>query len=208
MSKNDLVEKLLDLDLMPLGKREALPVKRTKQDIPSFKELFSVDSESLYKDFLKYTTDNNGYISSREHLFSENNIDIKEYKDHMNFLGFKKGHYTVFPLRNINGDLTISTDSYTYNFLKNWPTGIFRPQYNVALDNWKANTHIDHNNNSVHGFRVLIPLNKSSNIEINNTVHVLNLNKSYFIDVTKPHAAWAKKGRVVLSLQMDSDILL
>ena len=207
MSKNNLVNKLLDLDIMPLGKKETLTVTKNKKEIPSFKELLDVNAKKLYSDFLNHTNDD-GYMSSRSHVFAENNIDVDEYKEHMHNLGFKKGHYTVWPLRDTKGNLIISENNYTYSFLNSWPTGIFRPQYNIALDNWKAEKHIDYKDDTIHGFRVLIPLNEPSIIEINETVYTLEVNKSYFIDVTKPHSARAKKDRVVLSFQMDNDILL
>ena len=207
MSKNNLVDKLLDLDLMPLGKKETLTVTKNKKEIPSFKKLLNVNSKKLYDDFLNHTNDD-GYINSRSHIFAENNIDVDEYKQHMNNLGFKKDNYAVWPLRDTKGNLIISENSYTYSFLNSWPTGIFRPQYNITLNDWKAENHIDYNDDTIHGFRVLIPLNESSIIEIDETVYTLEINKSYFVDVTKLHSAKAKKDRVVLSFQMDNDILL
>tara|TARA_B100000212_G_C27356281_1_gene526044 strand:+ start:39 stop:662 length:624 start_codon:yes stop_codon:yes gene_type:complete len=207
MSKNNLVDKLLDLDLMPLGKKETLTVTKNKKEIPSFKKLLNVNSKKLYDDFLNHTNDD-GYINSRSHIFAENNIDVDEYKQHMNNLGFKKDNYAVWPLRDTKGNLIISENSYTYSFLNSWPTGIFRPQYNITLNDWKAENHIDYNDDTIHGFRVLIPLNESSIIEIDETVYTLEINKSYFVDVTKSHSAKAKKDRVVLSFQMDNDILL
>tara|TARA_B100000424_G_scaffold267076_1_gene259237 strand:+ start:4249 stop:4872 length:624 start_codon:yes stop_codon:yes gene_type:complete len=207
MSKNNLVDKLLDLDLMPLGKKETLTVTKNKKEIPPFKKLLNVNSKKLYDDFLNHTNDD-GYINSRSHIFAENNIDVDEYKQHMNNLGFKKDNYAVWPLRDTKGNLIISENSYTYSFLNSWPTGIFRPQYNITLNDWKAENHIDYNDDTIHGFRVLIPLNESSIIEIDETVYTLEINKSYFVDVTKSHSAKAKKDRVVLSFQMDNDILL
>ena len=71
-----------------------------------------------------------------------------------------------------------------------------------------TNCHVDYEDDSIHGFRVLIPLNNSSYMIVEDKEVELEMNQSYFVDVTKPHAAWSKAGRVVLSFQMDCDILL
>lgn len=207
MAQNKLVKKLQNLDIMPLGKRETKTITKTKTELPLFKRLLKVDSEKLFYDFKKYSF-NDSYLKSRSYIFEENEIDVDEYISYMNSIGFSKDTYRVLPLRDTDGNLTIEKDTHTYEFLNGWPTGIFRPQYNVTLDNWEIKSHIDYNDDSVHGFRVLIPLNKSSFMIVDGQEIELEVNYSYFINVTKPHSAWSNGNRVVLSFQMNSDALL
>lgn len=207
MATDNLVDKLKKSDLMPLGKRETKEVTKTKNSIPSFKKLLPVDSLKLYNDFKNYSYDD-GYVKSRSFVFQENDIDVEEYLTYMQTIGFNKSNYRVCPLRNTNGDLTINEDTYTYKFFEDWPTGIFRPQYNITLSDWRVKSHVDYEDDSIHGFRVLIPLNNSSYMIVEDKEVKLEMNHSYFVDVTKPHAAWSEAGRVVLSFQMDWDILL
>lgn len=203
-----LREKLDDYDLMPLGVRETLPVSVTKDTIPPFKELGPVDRVwDIYQEFIELELDD-AYISSRLDVFNQYQIDIDEYKTYMAALGFSKTTYGVYALRDCDGKWLMPKDSVTHQTLLNWPTDIFRPQFNYVKSDWHTNQHHDHLNSSIHGFRVLIPLNDVSHIMIDDVHHVLNPGYAYFIDVTRPHAAWARAGRTALSFQMTDDTLL
>lgn len=204
----DIRNKLNTLDLMPLGIRETLPVRITKDSRPDFKILTTVPNyKELYNDFLDYDK-NVKYLESRADIFLQHDIDVDEYKKYMDRLGFNKETYAVYPLRDSSGNCIVKKGSATKKFFKEWPTKLFRPQYNYTKSNWYAAEHIDHENYNIHGFRVLIPLNKASRMQVNGQYHVLEPGWAYFIDVTKPHAAWADKGRVVISMQMADDSLL
>lgn len=204
----ELKEKLRILDIMPLGEHETLPVTRTNKDLLPIKRLYKVsDCDSLYDEYMEYDK-TIPYIGSRINILEENGIDIEEYKDYMKCLGFNKNSYRVYPLRDLNGNILIDKDTYTYDLLTSWPCPIFRPQYNCAQTDWKLEEHVDHTNTLVHGYRVLIPLNKNMNIRIDGEEYVLNAGYAYFIDVTRPHSAWAEDGRVAISFQMTDDFLL
>jgi len=203
----DIRKKLDILDLMPLGKKETLPVKQTKSVIPAFKKLCKVNYKLLYNEFLSYDKEIK-YIADRFESFTENDIDVDEYKAYMESLGFNKDTYIVYPLRDKFGKYLFNEDSNTAQFFDAWPTMIFRPQYNYTVNDWHAKNHIDHTDSSTHGYRVLIPLNKNFDMTVENITYKLELGYAYFIDVTRKHSAWAQKDRVALSFQMADDTLL
>lgn len=205
---NTSIRKKLDvLDLMPLGKKETLPVNQTKHAIPLFKQLSEVNYKALYQEFLLYDKEIK-YIADRFEAFTENDIDLEEYKSYMDELGFTKDTYRVYPLRNKIGKYLFNKDSYTAKFFDTWPTMIFRPQYNYTVGDWYAKDHVDHTDSATHGYRVLVPLNKDFKMTVKDNTYELKLGYAYFIDVTQRHSAWAEKDRAVLSFQMADDTLL
>tara|TARA_B110000503_G_scaffold88087_1_gene133612 strand:- start:3895 stop:4509 length:615 start_codon:yes stop_codon:yes gene_type:complete len=203
----NIKNKLKKLDLMPLGLKETLPVTITKTNIPPFKKLLPIGHKVLYQDFLNFDKSAK-YVSDRKNIFIENNIDINEYRNYMDSLGFNKENYCVYPLRDVNNNFLFSESSHTAAFFSDWPTNIFRPQYNFTKKPWHAIDHIDYTNTGTHGFRVLVPLNKSFKIRVEDIEYELVEGYSYFIDVTRKHSAWSDAGRAVLSFQMADDSLL
>ena len=211
-----LSDRLIANDVFGYGTSESLPIKNAKrpEEYPLCSILFKADNvEQLYEDS-KIVRDTIGerYFQDRQKRFYE--ITPEEMRDTLTELGFTKGFYQGYSIRNYDTGELIDLPPATTEFFAGLDVGTFRQQYAVAYNGWNTKFHIDHDVYSTHGFRCMIPLNGDSYITFlqkeNQIFFRMVPGYAYFINIATTHRAFhfSSYERVNLCFQFDSDHII
>jgi len=201
----------LENDILPVGDFETIPVVSVLEPIPEnypnyIRLNVSVDVDKLREEYHLFPKENKKHYF--RHMAKHFKSSVKEAVSYYMDLGFVIENYKVYPLRVIGSNiLSENVGPYTREVLETIGVPLFRQQYVYATKDWETQTHIDHPNFSIHGFRMFIPIDEV-NLIVDNEEIILKPGYAYYVNIAKPHKGWATSDRIVIMAQMASDKLI
>ena len=206
------IEKLtMKENILPMGTYETLPVHAKYPHNPEKYgcvvelPIEKIDHERL-RDECEITREKSiGYFKQRAEIYK---IPPSEALNWLKYNGFSGETYdsTAF---NIPGtaDLNDNVTEFVKDAFSKVNARLFRQNYVIAKNNWKTRWHRDHEDPSIHGFRLMIPIDpvhmqfRSGDVE-------LEPGKYYFVNNSLEHIGKLPEGfvtRANLMAQMDND---
>jgi len=181
--------KKYDPVLMELKNKETTSITaKHPKDVKKYPDVVEIDCdidlESLISEYESYESKENYLLSRRKDFVISPtlNIIISSY------LGFRQTVYDSKPL-NIKGSIELKNEvgECTKKLLNSFQ-GAERVNYVTTKKGWKTKQHVDHEDYSEQGFRVIVPLNGPMKMTFENrAVYVLHPGKAYFVNVCIPH---------------------
>lgn len=166
-----------------------------------------IDLEKLIKEYNEYDSKENYLLSRRKDfvLSPSLNIIISSY------LGFRETVYDSRPL-NKKGSIELKDEigEETKRLLNEF-SGAERVNYVTTKTGWKTKQHVDHEDYTEQGFRVIIPLNGAMKMTFEDRPYVLTPGKAYFVNVCIPHVGEhydEKPERASILFKLNSDELI
>ncbi len=221
-SDKQIKQILLEDDIFPLGKYETIPVSCVRDgSAESYPYVALLQRNVNYEELLVESLTHMGYVGFnyvKPRLGSLNpNITENELREVLEHVGFYKGSYQSFSLRQVGtNELERWVLPKTREFFNNLAVNTFRQQYAVAYPGWNVRLHRDHANFNTHGFRAMVPLSADVFMAYedelgNNLVFRLKRGGMYFVNIAKMHRGFnesTETERINLIFQMDSDKLI
>ena len=177
-----------DEDLMELNNNEALPVvAKYPTDPRSYPDVLKLncdcDTDKLKLDYENYNDNENYLLSRRKDLKISPSINMIIAA----YLGFKNSVYHGVSL-NKKGttELKDSVGEYTKSFLKQFPSGC-RFNYVTTKKGWKTKQHVDHEDYTNQGFRIIAPFDEMRMTFDSTREYILKPGSVYFVNVAIPH---------------------
>ena len=139
--------------------------------------------ELLKKEYDQFD-DNENYIVSRRKDFKISpsiNMIISTY------LGFKQKVYNGVSLNKKGStELKDKVGFHTRKFLSQFKTAC-RINYITTRKGWKTKQHVDHENYTKQGFRIIVPFDEMKMTFDENREYVLKPGSVYFVNICVPH---------------------
>ena len=201
--------------IIPLKNFEAIPVSGKYTLFPEKYgnvvklPVAPVNVERLRKAFHKYSTYNPyKYITERANNYT---ISVSKVIMYLEYLGFyRKVYNRIGMYKYSTNELYDDLDPYIYEVLKNLDVPLFRQNIAIAYPGWKPKWHKDQSNPSVHGFRLMLPIDYVE-IVFKEGLYRLNPGNFYFVNNSLLHTGRFPKGlskRMVFMAEMASDRLI
>ena len=177
-----------DEQLMELNNDEALPVTAKHPTDPrSYSDVLKLDCDinldKLILDYKSYNDNENYLLSRRKDLKISPSINMIIAA----YLGFKNSVYHGVALNKKGStELKDSVGEYTKNFLKQFPSGC-RFNYVTTKKGWKTKQHVDHEDYTNQGFRIIVPFGEMRMTFDSEREYILKPGSVYFVNVAIPH---------------------
>lgn len=215
----DLKERFADIEkltmtenILPMGKYETIPVEAKYPHEPEkYGCVVELDVEpidpELLRDACEETRSNSeGYFNERLDIYK---IPASEALNWLRYNGFSGDTYDSTAL-NIPGttDLNDKVTDYIKHAYSKVDAKLFRQNYVIAKNNWETRWHRDHQDPSIHGFRLMIPIDPV-HMSFRKGDIQLEPGKYYFVNNSLEHIGRLPEGyseRANLMAQMHSDI--
>tara|TARA_Y100000004_G_scaffold196985_1_gene269111 strand:+ start:2875 stop:4083 length:1209 start_codon:yes stop_codon:yes gene_type:complete len=198
-----------DEDLMELNNDEALPViAKHPTDPRSYPDILKlncdINLDKLILDYKNYNDNENYLLSRRKDLKISPSINMIIAA----YLGFKDSVYHGVAL-NKKGttELKDNVGEYTKNFLKQFPSGC-RFNYVTTRKGWKTKQHVDHEDYTNQGFRIIVPFDEMRMTFDSAREYILKPGSIYFVNVAIPHVGdhySSKEERAGLLFKLTND---
>lgn len=206
------IEKLtMKENILPMGKYETLPVTAkyphqpekygcvVELDIPK------IDVKRLRKECEEVRENTPGYFAQRAGIYK---IPPSEALNWLRFNGFSGETYDSTSLT-VPGtaDFTEVVTDYIKEVYAMVDANMFRQNYVIAKNGWSTRWHRDHEDPSIHGFRLMVPVDPVVMYFRSGTVE-LEPGKFYFVNNSLEHRGQLPEGfaeRANLMAQMDND---
>lgn len=142
-----------------------------------------IDLSELIKEYKNYDNNENYLLSRRKDFVISPtlNIIISSY------LGFRETVYDSKPLNKRGSDeLKQEVGPVTRELINSFP-GAERINYITTKTGWKTKQHVDHEDYTEQGFRIIVPLDGPMKMTFEDRPYVLYPGKAYFVNVCIPH---------------------
>lgn len=207
------IEKLTMVEnILPMGEYETLPIHAKHPHEPEKYgcvvelPIDPVDPEVLRLECEITREKSVGYFKQRSEIYK---IPPSEALNWLKYNGFSSETYDSTAL-NIPGTATLNDNvtDYVRDVLSKVNANLFRQNYVIAKNKWETRWHRDHADPSIHGFRLMIPIDpvhmrfRSGDVK-------LEPGKYYFVNNSLEHIGKLPEGypeRANLMAQMDSDV--
>ena len=210
------IEKLTFSDhIIPIKEFETLPVSGKYTLSPKKYgnvvklPVASVDFEKLRTAFNKYKNHNiYKYFKERRNNYT---IPINKVIMYLQYLGFDEQVYDRIAIHKYSTNkLCDELDPYIHEVIENLNIPLFRQNIAIAYPGWKPKWHKDQSNPTIHGFRLILPIDPAE-IVFKEGLYHLKPGHFYFVNNSLIHTGRFPKGlneRMVFMAEMVSDALI